>query len=188
MSHHGTLDGNEDDEEIEAMDADQYQVSFGKNHIEFTTGYHTVRKEATDSFLGVPIISDVEIRTIPGSVVRVVYAGAQNAGPNQGVNREKFTDSDHTKGYPSALICNAEDVSPHALNGHANITGQANTDTQDQYQPGASAHVHSVVTIGPHIALECIARRREDGSERTQSEIQTETSKALKEAGFNVNE
>jgi hypothetical protein len=186
MSHHGATDGDEDDEENEAMDADEYQVSFGEDHIEFTTGHHTVRKEATDSFLGVLIMSDEEIRTIPSSVVRVVYAGAQNAGPNQGVNREKFTASDHTKGYPSALICNAEDISLHAPNGHANITGQANTGTQDQYQPGASAHVHSVVTNGPHIALEGIARRREDGSERTHSDIQTETNKALEGAGFDV--
>jgi hypothetical protein len=41
MSQRGTLDGNEDDEEVTAMDADQYQVSFAKDHIEFTTGNHT---------------------------------------------------------------------------------------------------------------------------------------------------
>jgi hypothetical protein len=186
MSQHGNLDGNEDAEEVTAMDADRYQVSFAKDHIEFTTGNHTVRKEATDSFLGVPVMSDVEIRTIPGSVVRVVYAGAQSAGPGQKMNRKKFTNSDNTKGHPSVLICNPEDVSPHTQNGHANITGQANTDTQDQYQPGASANIHSVLTNGPHIALDGIARRREDGSERTEHEIQTETDSTLREAGFDV--
>jgi hypothetical protein len=91
------MDGDEDNEEDEAMDADEHQVSFGEDHIEFTTGQHTVRKEVTDSFLGVPIMSNEKLRTIPGSVVRVVYAGAQNAGPNQGVNREKFTASRTTR-------------------------------------------------------------------------------------------
>jgi hypothetical protein len=66
------------------------------------------------------------------------------------------------------------------------VTGQTNTDTQDQYQPGASANIHSVLTDGPHVALEGIARRREDGSERTEHEIQTETDSALRGAGFNV--
>jgi len=186
MSQPGDLGGNEDDEEITAMDADRYQVSFAKDYIEFTTGDHTVRKGTTDSFLGVPVLSDEEIRTVPGSVVRVIYAGAQSAGPSQRTNREKYTNSDSTKGHPSVLICDPEDVSPHARNGHANITGQANTDTQDQYQPGESANIHSVLTSGPHIALDGIARRREDGSERTGHEIQTETENTLREAGFDV--
>jgi hypothetical protein len=79
MSQYGDQDEDED-KEVTAMDADKYQVSFTKDYIEFTTGKHTVRKETTDSFLGVPVMPDVEMRTVPGSVVRVVYAGAQSAG------------------------------------------------------------------------------------------------------------
>jgi hypothetical protein len=87
-----------------------------------------------------------------------IYAGAHNVEVNQKVNRTKFTSCDKARGYPSALICDPKELPYDVPHGHANITGQVNSDTQDRYQPGVSEHKHSVLLSGPHVAMEGLAK------------------------------
>ena len=70
--------------------------------------------------------------------------------------------------------------------GHANISGQANYGTSGRYAPSTGKHTHSVLLNGPQIALVGIARKREDGTDRDNDEIGTETIGALGEAGYDV--
>jgi hypothetical protein len=115
-----------------------------------------------------------------------VYAGAHNAEVNQKLNREKFTDCDKTRGHPFGLVCDAEELPHDVPHGHANISGQANSATQDQYRPGMSEHKHSVLLNGPHVAMEGLARRHEDGTERKNDEIKAEVVEALERVGYDV--
>jgi hypothetical protein len=168
------------------MDLSEHQVTVGENFVEITTGDNTVQKEATGNFLEVPILSNGDASTIPSSVMAGIYAGAHSAEANQIPNRIKFTACDQSRGHPSALICDPKDLAYDLPHGHANITGQVNSETQDRYQPGASAHKPSVLLNGPHVAMEGLARRHEDGTEKTSDEIETAAVGALERVGYDV--
>ena len=96
-----------------------------------------------------------------------VYSGAYDADAGQDQHRKKFKDDDKTKGYPFCLVWDQENF-PHGLTGgHANISGQSNTITQEKVNAQLPAdHMHSVLLRGPHVALEGISRASVDGRKK----------------------
>jgi hypothetical protein len=182
-----SLTGGEDAErgDIEDMesDAQKYTIRHDLDFVEFSRGDDTVRKGAGRSFLGVPMLSDEDLKTTPAFVAREIYSLAHKC-PVRTADHGTFSATDGTKGYPTTIVCDPETFKPCAPDGHANITGRSNTETQDKYNPGSAHNVLSVLTKGPHISLDGIARKRADGTTRTREEISQETLETLQEAGF----
>jgi len=158
-----------DIEDIES-DAQKYTIRHDLDFVEFSRGDDTVRKGAGRSFLGVPMLSDEDLKTTPAFVAREIYSLAHKC-PVRTADHGTFSATDGTKGYPTTIVCDPETFKPCAPDGHANITGRSNTETQDKYNPGSAHNVLSVLTKGPHISLDGIARKRADGTTRTREEI-----------------
>jgi hypothetical protein len=129
------------------------------------------------------MLSDEDLKTTPAFVAREIYSLAHKC-PVRTADHGTFSATDGTKGYPTTIVCDPETFKPCAPDGHANITGRSNTETQDKYNPGSAHNVLSVLTKGPHISLDGIARKRADGTTRTREEISQETLETLQEARF----
>ena len=95
-------------------------------------------------------------------MIKKVYAAARQAGAGQPADRKRFKDGDDTRGFPTAVISEPEDLPQHVPDGHANISGQANYGTSGRYAPSTGKHTHSVLLNGPQIALVGIAPMRPD--------------------------
>jgi hypothetical protein len=133
-------------------------VVYTQEHIEFKKSGQTVRLRATSCMLGVPLLPDEFIHHAPARAIKKVYAAARNADARQPADRVRFTDGDDTRGFPTGLISEPEDLPQPVPDGHANITGQANYSTSGRYAPSTGRHIHSVLLNGPQIALVGVAR------------------------------
>jgi hypothetical protein len=172
-------------EEVE-MDNGADGIVYIQEYIEFKKDGQTVQLRATSSLLGVPLLSDEIVHHAPAQAVKRVYAAARKADASQPADRVKFTDGDDTRGFPTGIISEPEDL-PHPVpDGHADISGQANYSTSGRYGPSTGRHIHSVLLNGPQIALDGVARKRENGTDRDNDEIGIETIEALEKAGYNV--